>query len=288
VKDIKDKLFCALQYLLPQHLLSRSLARLADTEIRWLKNLLIRSFIRHYQVDQNDTECEDIGAYTSFNHFFTRALKPNVRPIADSVGAITSPADGTISQCGKIAQGNLLQAKGHVYSTADLVGDESLAAQFHDGEFFTIYLSPKDYHRVHSPIMGTLIESRYIPGRLFSVNSATTAQLPGLFARNERLVCVFESQQGPVVVVMVGAMLVAGIETIWQTKYLPNIPSEDKHIGAHIKFAKGEEIGRFKFGSTVIVLLPNHTRVNHSLEPGTTVKMGENVAGYSADRSSNV
>ena len=279
--DIRIKLFCSLQHFLPHHLLSRLLAKLADAQFPPLKNFLIRLFIRVYKVEIREALRQEVDAYSSFNDFFTRALKPDVRPIDDDTHALISPADGTTSQSGKVTQGNLLQAKGHTYRTADLLGDTSLAAQFDRGQFFTIYLSPKDYHRIHMPITGTLVESRYIPGRLFSVNSATTAGVDGLFARNERLVCTFNSAHGPFVLVMVGAMLVAGIETVWQKHYAPGTLSQRDHRDQNIQFTKGEEIGRFKFGSTVIVLAPAHAQLNNKLTPGTTLRMGETLAEFS-------
>ncbi len=276
----KAALFCAVQRLLPHHLLSRLLAPLAETRTGWLKTLLIRAFIRHYQVDVSIAERTDITAYSTFNDFFTRALKPETRPIAGAPLAIVSPADGAISQCGKISAGELIQAKGHQYRTADLLGDETMAEQFSDGVFATIYLSPRDYHRVHIPVAGKLSYSRYIPGRLFSVNHATTAHQPGLFTRNERLVCFFESERGAFVVVMVGAMLVAGIETVWQRNYRPGQAYEEQHSGDEYSFEKGDEIGRFKFGSTAIVLLPNGACIDSDLQPGHILKMGEVIAHF--------
>tara|TARA_R110000787_G_scaffold75748_4_gene167572 strand:- start:18193 stop:19062 length:870 start_codon:yes stop_codon:yes gene_type:complete len=276
----KAALFCALQRLLPHHLLSRLLAPLAESRINWLKTLLIKAFIRHYQVDVSIAERTELKTYSTFNDFFTRALKPGTRPIAETPIAIVSPADGAISQCGTISAGELIQAKGHRYHTADLLGDKTMAEQFSNGVFATIYLSPRDYHRVHIPVAGKLRYSRYIPGRLFSVNHATTAHQPGLFTRNERLVCVFESERGAFVVVMVGAMLVAGIETVWQRNYRPGQAYEERYSGDEYSFAKGDEIGRFKFGSTAIVLLPNGTRIDSNLKPGKLLKMGEVIAHF--------
>lgn len=282
----KAALFCAVQCVLPQHLLSRLLAPLAEARTRWLKNLFIGAFIRHYHVDMSIAERSDIEAYSNFNDFFTRALQPEARPIAQNPNAIVSPADGTISQCGKISAGELIQAKGHKYRTADLLGDEAMAQHFSDGVFATIYLSPRDYHRVHIPIPGKLTYSRYIPGRLFSVNNATTAHRPGLFTRNERLVCFFESEWGPFVVVMVGAMLVAGIETVWQHNYDPGQPYEHHHSGDEHHFEKGDEIGRFKFGSTAIVLLPSGACLDSNLTPGKVLKTGEAMAHFAIREAS--
>ncbi|MBV1932793.1 MAG: phosphatidylserine decarboxylase [Porticoccaceae bacterium] len=282
VSSIKDKLFCGLQYLLPQHLLSRLGARLAESRIPWFKNFLIGIFIKKFQVDIDEACDQDLDAYSSFNDFFTRALKPNARPITDDANALTSPADGTISQCGDITQGQLIQAKGLSYLASDLIGDEAIALQFRHGKFITTYLSPRDYHRVHMPLSGTLLHSRYIPGKLFSVNTVTASLVPELFARNERLVCVFESQHGPFVLIMVGAMMVAGIESVWQGSYSPRkslvCNHRDVHGNSSLRFDKGAEIGRFKFGSTVILLLSNQLRLEAKLEPGLNIQVGETVA----------
>ncbi len=291
MSSIKDKLFCGLQYLLPQHLLSRLGARLAESKLPWLKNFLVGVFIRKFQVNMSEACDQNLNAYTSFNDFFTRALMPSARPIVEDANALTSPADGTISQCGDITQGQLIQAKGLSYLASDLIGDETIASQFLDGKFITTYLSPRDYHRVHMPLSGKLMQSNYIPGRLFSVNGVTASMIPGLFARNERLVCLFESQHGPFVLIMVGAIMVAGIESVWQGSYSPNkslvCNHRDDHGNSSLRFDKGAEIGRFKFGSTVILLLPNQLRLEARLEPGLTVKVGEIVAMSLVDEVSD-
>ncbi len=195
VNSIKDKLFCGLQYLLPQHLLSRLGAGLAESKLPWLKNFLIRIFSKKFQVNMNEAYDQNLDAYPCFNDFFTRALKPDARPIATDANVLISPADGTISQCGAITDGQLIQAKGLSYLASDLIDDKAIALQFQCGKFITTYLSPGDYHRVHMPLSGRLLHSQYIPGKLFSVNTARASLIPELFARNERLVCVFESQQ---------------------------------------------------------------------------------------------
>lgn len=276
--NIKDRIFCGLQYLLPQHLLSRLAARLAEAKVPWLTKLLIGLFIRRYQVDVSEARHQDLSAYASFNEFFTRALRLDVRSVEDDAKAVISPADGIVSQCGNIDGGNLLQAKGHTYQVEDLIGDEAIAKQFQTGKFITTYLSPRDYHRVHMPIAGTLIQSIYIPGKLFSVNEVTAMQVSRLFARNERLVCLFESQHGPFILVMVGAMMVAGIETVWQDNYPPGKPNRHNHKSNELQFEKGSEIGRFKFGSTVILLVPDQFALEDNLKPGQAVQMGETVA----------
>lgn len=287
VSRIKNGLFCGLQYVLPQHLLSRLGARLAESRTPWLKNLLIGVFIRKFQVNMSEAQDQNLDAYPSFNDFFTRALKPNARPLVEDANALASPADGTISQCGDITLSQLIQAKGLSYPASDLIGDEAIAQQFLDGKFITTYLSPKDYHRVHMPLSGKLLQSHYIPGKLFSVNDVTASLVPELFARNERLVCLFESQHGPFVLVMVGAMMVAGIESVWQGGYAPGksviCNHRDERGNSSLQFDKGAEIGRFKFGSTVILLLPKQLRLKSGLEPGLTVQVGEILAMSLAD-----
>ncbi len=281
---IKDKFFCGLQTLLPQHLLSRLGGYLAESTSPWLKNTLIRIAIRRFQINMAEAAHQSPDAYTSFNDFFTRALKPGARPVGDDASAIISPADGTISQCGALTRGRLIQAKGLSYSASELIGDETLAEQFQGGQFITTYLSPKDYHRVHIPLSGRLIHSRYIPGKLFSVNDVSASLVPGLFARNERLVCLFESQHGRFVLIMVGAMMVAGIDTVWHGSYAPGKPSQHSHDNDELIFDKGAEIGRFKFGSTVILLLPESFRLEDKLTPGLVVQVGETVAQVPAEK----
>ncbi len=282
MSDIKDKIFCALQRMLPQHRLSRLAAKLANTKTVSIKNLLIRLFVARYQVNMDDAIYQNPERYSSFNDFFTRALTPDSRPINNDPMSAVSAADGIISQCGKIKQGSILQAKGLHYSVTDLLDDCSLAPTFQHGSFITTYLSPSDYHRVHIPVSATLIESCYIPGKLFSVNNATTRQVSGLFCRNERLVCTFESRLGPFVVIMVGAMIVAGIETVWQKKYSPGTPSRYQHDTCPLHFDKGSEIGRFKFGSTVILLFSDQLLLNKELKSGLALRVGDAVGRFSA------
>lgn len=244
--------FALLQYPLPHHALSRLIGKLAECDSPKLKNALIKAFIRRFNVDMREAMSEDINAYTSFNDFFTRPLKNAARPIGDG---IVSPADGTLSQCGPIRAGQLVQAKGHTFSAQTLLGgDASLAEAFLGGSFATVYLSPRDYHRVHMPMTGTLREMIYVPGRLFSVNQATAHHVPGLFARNERLVCVFDTEQGPMAVVLVGAMIVAAIETVWAGQITPLAGTPQRtHFDQPITLEKGAEMGRFKLGSTVVM-----------------------------------
>lgn len=274
---LTSRVCCLLQYLLPQHVLSRLVARLAEAKTPWLKNLLINHAIRYFDIDTDEVLCASASDYGSFNDFFTRALKPGLRPVATGENVIVSPADGRISQRGNITAGRFFQAKGHTYPLEKLLADERLAARFQSGKFATVYLSPRDYHRVHMPVAGKLVEARYIPGKLFSVNPVTVAGVANLFARNERLICNFESERGPVCVILVGALLVAGIESVWHGHYAPGKPCHE-YFATPIPYAKGAEIGRFKFGSTVILLVPK----NYTLEPGrgegASVKMGESLA----------
>ena len=213
-RELADRLFVLVQYLLPQQALSRVAGWLAVTEITWLKNTLIQRFASHFDVNMGEAAEPDLTAYSNFNDFFTRALRDGVRPLATATGAVVSPADGAVSQIGDISFGQVFQAKGQHYSVDELLGGKDPRnTVFEHGHFATIYLSPRDYHRVHMPIDGRLTATTYIPGKLFSVNTATAAQVPRLFARNERLVCHFDTPAGPIALVMVGAMIVAGIDT---------------------------------------------------------------------------
>jgi phosphatidylserine decarboxylase len=250
--------FIIFQYLLPQQCLSRLVGRLAECTTPWLKNALIKRFIRHYGVDMSEAAEPDPELYSNFNAFFTRALKEGARPIAEGSHDIACPADGVVSQLGKISAGRILQAKGQDYSLNQLLaGDQAMAAQFIDGHFATIYLSPKDYHRVHMPLDGELRSSTYVPGQLFSVNQTTADNVANLFARNERLISVFDTDAGPMAVILVGAMIVAGIETVWTGQIAPpprQISTQHYPRQEAVSLKKGEEMGRFKLGSTVILL----------------------------------
>ena len=250
-----DTAFIILQYLLPQHLLSRLVGKLAECRLPWLKNLLIRRFITQYKVDMSEAVESAPEAYANFNAFFTRALKDGPRPIADA--PVVCPADGAISQLGEINRGRIFQAKGQDYSLQTLLGDDkALTAEFDGGSFATIYLSPRDYHRVHMPVDGTLRSMTYVPGKLFSVNTTTAENVRSLFARNERAICVFDTEFGPMAMILVGAMIVAGIETVWDGQVAP--PPRQLTTRSYPQEAptlkKGEEMGRFKLGSTVILL----------------------------------
>ena len=250
--------FVILQYLLPQQLLSRLVGRLAECQTPWLKNLLIKQFIQRYKVNMAEAIEGEAESYPNFNAFFTRALKADARPICADENSVACPADGAISQIGSIASARILQAKGQDYSLSQLLGgDEALASQFRDGAFATIYLSPKDYHRVHMPLDGELRQSIYVPGQLFSVNQTTAENVNSLFARNERLICLFDTPAGPMAMILVGAMIVAGIETVWAGQVAPpprQLTRVEYPRSESVSLKKGEEMGRFKLGSTVILL----------------------------------
>jgi len=277
--SIKDQLFIYGQYLAPQALVSSLFGRLAQCRAAGPKNAAIARFIRQYGVDMSEAQEPDPTAYEHFNAFFTRALKPGARPLDASPGAVLCPADGAISQLGAICDGRVFQAKGHDFSTAELLGGEAQRAlPFVDGSFATIYLSPRDYHRVHMPVAGTLRETVYIPGRLFSVNPLTARTVPRLFARNERLACLFDTEHGPMAVVLVGAMIVGAMETVWAGQVAPHgarIVATRYDDGA-VRLEKGAEMGRFKLGSTVVLLFGRgQVDWRDALGPLSGVRMGQ-------------
>lgn len=275
-----QNLTTALQYLLPKHLLSQGMAYLTHSELKWWKNLFISQIIKWYGVNMQEAGEADINAYPSFNHFFTRALKQGVRPIATEAAAIVSPADGVVSQAGVIAVDSILQAKGKSFTVEQLLGgNPAHAALFKDGLFATIYLSPKDYHRLHMPLAGTLTEMLHVPGDLFSVNDATTQSVPSLFARNERVVCLFETAVGPMALILVGAIFVSSVETVWHGVVTPPTISQVRswqYAENAPVLDKGAEMGRFNMGSTIIVLLGKEAAAWQSdLGAGKALKMGE-------------
>lgn len=277
---MKKYLFLLAQYILPQHGLSRLMGRLTNSTCTRLKNAMIKRFIKKYQVDLSEALVSEPLAYPTFNAFFTRALKPGARPIAGGDKTMVSPADGCLSQVDYLTPGRVIQAKGFDFSTVELLGGyHDLAKPFEKGLMATIYLSPKDYHRVHMPLKGRLLETLYIPGDLFSVNAQTAETVPRLFARNERLVCLFETELGPMAVVLVGAFFVASIVTVWaghtgQTKDKAVI--RQNYTDQALCLEKGGELGHFELGSTVIVLLPQGVaRWLPALKLGQAVKMGE-------------
>ncbi|CUB05819.1 archaetidylserine decarboxylase [Marinomonas fungiae] len=254
----KDKLFAFVQHITPQKALSRFVGRIAECTNKPVKNTFISQFVKKYQVDMSEAINENPLSYRNFNDFFTRAIKPEMRPIAQGDKVIACPADGAISQIGSIDHGTIYQAKGHRYSLTELLGgDAELSNQFLGGKFATVYLSPRDYHRVHMPLDGKLVKTIHVPGKLFSVNKVTAEQIPNVFARNERTVCIFDTVAGPMAVILVGAMIVASIETVWTGQVTPfskQVQTWDYDKLANIELKKGEEMGRFKLGSTAIVL----------------------------------
>ncbi|EHJ91267.1 archaetidylserine decarboxylase [Vreelandella boliviensis] len=275
---LSQKAFSLLQYPLPHHALSRLTGKFAQCDNPWVKNTLIKAFIKRFDVDMSQALEPDPTAYATFNDFFTRALKADARPLGDG---ILSPADGTLSQYGRLQAGQLVQAKGHTYSAQTLLGgDTALAEEFLGGSFATVYLSPRDYHRVHMPETGTLREMIYVPGRLFSVNQATANYVPGLFARNERLVCIFDTEHGPMAMTLVGAMIVAAIETVWSGQVTPLAGQPQRmQFGQPITLEKGAEMGRFKLGSTVVMCFAKPVRFEEH-PPAKMVSMGESLATF--------
>jgi phosphatidylserine decarboxylase len=276
---MNDKLFIKLQHLVPQHALSRIVGRIANCNNSFVKNTFIEWFIKRYQVDMSLAANENPRAYASFNDFFTRALKPGIRPICGEPNAIVCPADGSISQRGKIINGRVFQAKGQDYSVEELLGgDTALAQEFIDGDFATVYLSPKDYHRVHMPYGGKLRAMVSIPGELFSVNTVTAENVSRLFSRNERVAAIFDTDIGPMAVVLVGAMIVAGIETVWDGHLAPMGSRETQtslYPYQNIVLEKGAEMGRFKLGSTAIILFAkDKVTWEAQFVAGATTRMG--------------
>jgi phosphatidylserine decarboxylase len=280
--NIKQTLTTLPQYILPHHALSRMMSKLTHSENRILKNLFISQIIRHYGVDIGEALEQDITTFKSFNHFFTRELKPGIRPINNEQGVVASPADGMVSQAGNITDGKIFQAKGKSFTATELLGgSQERARPFNNGLFTTIYLAPKDYHRLHMPLTGTLTEMIHIPGRLFSVNTATTRSVPGLFARNERVVTLFDTDAGPMALVLVGAIFVSSIETVWHGVVTP--PSIASMRSWHYqdnapKLKIGQEMGRFNMGSTVIVLFgKDKVQWDAEFQANKMVKLGEKI-----------
>jgi phosphatidylserine decarboxylase len=277
---VKLRLFLLMQYILPQHGLSRMIGTLADSEWPWLKNFLIRLFIQRFKIDLTDAKIKDPLAYKSFNAFFIRELEDPF-PVSDNPRALCSPAEALLSEFGDIHLGMLIQAKNHNYTLDKLLAQQrTLARTFEGGSFATLYLAPFNYHRVHMPIDGMLEELVYVPGDLFSVNLATTHHVPELFAKNERLIMIFNTAMGKLAVIMVGAMLVAGIEN----RFVPFTHSEKKSLqrrdvaDAKIKVLQGAELGYFDFGSTVILLTEQPFQVN--VPGGPRVKLGDSLGVF--------
>ncbi len=268
------------QYILPHHPLSRLMDFFTRSKLRIWKNFAIKLIVNHYKVNMDEASNSDITSYPSFNAFFTRTLKPGARPITNAAKAIVSPADGAVSQFGDIIDSNIIQAKGKNYTVTQLLGgDQQRAEPFVNGKFMTIYLSPRDYHRLHMPLAGQLQEMVHIPGRLFSVNAATTNCIPGLFARNERVATLFDTEAGPMALVLVGAIFVSSIETVWHGVVTPPTSKSIKTWQYPDKpptFKAGEEMGRFNMGSTIIVLFGQNQIDWHSdLIAGKGVQLGQ-------------
>ena len=267
--------FTTLQQFVPQQKISKVAGRLAASRHPWVKRTFIRSFAKAYDVSLDEYERQSLNAYESFNDFFTRELQDNARIIDASMNGIVSPADGMISQLGQIHDHKLLQAKGRDYDIGQLLADSADGDYFADGSFATVYLAPSNYHRVHMPFDGILTKTRYVPGTLFSVNNTTAANVPDLFARNERLVCLFDTAYGKAAVVMVGAMIVAGIETVATGKI--SRTDDIQEVGHDMSFKKGDELGRFYLGSTAIVVLPKAAKTDwqDTMQHGSIVQMGQ-------------
>jgi len=282
---VPDTLFIIFQHCLPKRALTEFGALIANARAGRMTTALIRWFVKKYNVNMAEALNSDISSYPSFNEFFIRPLKPGARPLA--AADYVCPVDGAISQSGAIAQDQIFQAKGHSFSTTDLVGgDRVLADQFANGSFANIYLSPKDYHRIHMPCDGRLTRMIYIPGTLFSVNPVTAQGVPNLFARNERVVCVFESENGPFVLTLVGATIVGSMATVWHGIVNPPRSREVRNWGyaaQDIRLKKGEEMGRFLLGSTVVLLFPhNALTFNPTWQPAGLVRLGEAMAQKAA------
>jgi phosphatidylserine decarboxylase len=283
-------LFVWLQYLLPHHLLCRMVHALTRARLTWLKNLLIAAFMRAYRPVMADAIEPEPRRYASFNAFFTRALRPGARPADPDPDSVVSPCDGTLSVAGVLQENQMLQAKGHAFSLEALLGDAGpYASALHGGLYATLYLAPFNYHRVHMPLAGRLSAAWHVPGRLFSVNAATVARVPGLFARNERVICAFEGEHGPFVVVLVGALFVGSISTVWHGEVTPwrtvaataagpvrGVHRLEPAGSAALWQPRGAELGLFNMGSTVLLLLPPMlARWQAGLQPGAALAVGQ-------------
>ncbi len=279
MKSVIERILAGFQYILPQHFLSRIVYALMRSEIKWVKNLLIALISRVAGINYAEALSPDPADYVSFNAWFTRALKPGARVFDPDPQAFLSPCDGRISETGPLKENRILQAKGKDYSLQDLLANDPVCQQLVGGYFSTIYLSPKDYHRIHMPIGGRLQRMIHVPGRLFSVAPYTVRQVPRLFARNERVISIFDTEHGPLVMVLVGAMLVSSTETVWAGEVTPTKNKEvtvKEYPNEEITLAKGEEMGRFNMGSTVILLMPpGALKSLESLGAGDAVKLGQ-------------
>lgn len=292
--SFSDQLFATLQALLPKQLLSRAMYALTRQRNPWLRTQTINSFLRNYRVDMNEATQNNPLAYESFNAFFTRALKPGVRPIEADPLAMVSPVDGTVSQCGPIDGDLLIQAKGHHYSLLALLGgDAQLAQHYRGGQFACIYLAPYNYHRMHMPLTAQLQDTIYVPGELFSVNAATARAVPGLFARNERVVCDFAAVSGRFAMVFVGALFVGSIATVWAGEINPPPRRRSAALriaqGIGTRLNKGDEAGRFNMGSTVVLIAgPDTVQWDANLQPGATLRLGQRIGTLTRSVTSNI
>ena len=281
-----ESLKTAYQYIIPKHLISRLVGKLAASKTGWLKRAFINWFAEKYQVNMAEAKIEDLNQYACFNDFFTRELKPDARPI-DANFDMMCPVDGEVSQLGPIDQDSIFQAKGHDYSLARLLGDETIAKDYENGHFATLYLSPKDYHRIHCPVDAELTGMTYIPGDLFSVNQVTARTIPNLFARNERLVVYLKTEHGPFAMVFVGSTIVASIETVWSGIVTPPVGPAIHHwsyTDQNIQFKQNDELGRFRLGSTVVMVAPNGMlEWNEQLASGSPLTLGQGLANWTSN-----
>jgi len=281
MKTIIERILAGFQYILPQHFLSRIVYALMRCEITWLKNLLIKVISRIAGINYTEALSPEPADYVSFNAWFTRELKPGARTFDPDPQAFLSPCDGKISETGKLDENRILQAKGKHYTVQDLLAGDPVCSQLTDGYFSTIYLSPKDYHRIHMPMSGHLQRMIHVPGRLFSVAPYTARQVPRLFARNERVICVFETEAGPLVMVLVGAMLVSSTATVWAGEITPNKNKDvtiKDYTAENIRLQKGDEMGRFNMGSTVILLMPSGALKDFvGFRAGDSIEVGQSL-----------
>ena len=279
MKSVIERILAGFQYILPQHFLSRLVYALMRSETTWIKNMLIHQISRMAGINYTEALSPDPADYVSFNAWFTRALKPGARTFDPDPKAFLSPCDGKISETGLLHENRILQAKGKDYTVQDLLANDRVCEQLAGGYFSTIYLSPKDYHRIHMPLSGRLQRMIHVPGRLFSVAPYTVRQVPRLFARNERVITIFETDSGPLVMVLVGAMLVSSTETIWAGEVTPTKSKEvtvNEYADEEIMLAKGDEMGRFNMGSTVIMLMPEGALKSlEGLGANDAVKVGQ-------------
>lgn len=266
------------QHVLPKHLLTKIVGKLANVHTPWLKNFLIDSFIKIYGIDMTIAVIENPHDYPTFNSFFTRQLKSQLRPIATEPGAILSPVDGTVTQFGTIQKNQLLQAKKHYYDLETLLGNTTIANDFFEGTFATFYLAPYDYHRVHMPLSGELAKAIYVPGKLYSVNPASRESIPYLYTRNERLITLFNTETGPLALIFVASMIVGGIKTTWMDKPFRSYKNEEVSIPKNFRLQAGDELGYFCMGSTVILLFPDSKshwlptlKANHAVKYGEVI-----------------